>query len=200
MFNTFRHSRCIVQVQKGVRLPFNCSVFQGQMCADFELKALECIEYYGAKQGITACKDWYDDYIECSTGNVSPLSLPHWQLDNLDNSGAKQSLRMRAMFKKRHIDNHLEYLQVSQLFGKMFPFWCFFFRARGPGMRRMRSLPNIIPIWSPGMMRSMLTLRCQCPVRRHPTPGIIVQCVENFILILFTGVAATWWEDFYKQK
>ena len=47
------------------------------MCADFELKALECIEYYGAKQGITACKDWYDDYIECSTGNVSPLSLPH---------------------------------------------------------------------------------------------------------------------------
>merc|ERR1712141_865115 len=52
--------------------------------------------YYGAKQGITACKDWYDDYIECSTG-------------------AKQSLRMRAMFKKRHIDNHLEYLQ-----GKIF--------------------------------------------------------------------------------
>ena len=43
------------------------------MCADFELKALECIEYYGAKQGITACKDWYDDYIECSTGNISLL-------------------------------------------------------------------------------------------------------------------------------
>merc|ERR1712066_521739 len=37
---------------------------QGGRCADFELKALECIEYYGAKQGITACKDWYDDYIE----------------------------------------------------------------------------------------------------------------------------------------
>ena len=43
---------------------------------------------------MTACKDWYDDYIECQTG-------------------AKQWLRMRAMFKKRHIDNHLEYLQVN---------------------------------------------------------------------------------------
>jgi len=65
---------------------------QGGICADFELKAVLCIEYYGAKQGMTACKDWYDDYIEFQTG-------------------AKQWLRMRAMFKKRHIDNHLEYLQ-----------------------------------------------------------------------------------------
>lgn len=65
---------------------------QGGVCADFELNAMECIEYYGAKQGITACKDWYDDYMECQ-------------------SGAKQWLRIRAMFKKRHIDNHLEYLQ-----------------------------------------------------------------------------------------
>ena len=38
------------------------------MCADFEMKAMECIEYYGAKQGITACKDWYDDYMECQSG------------------------------------------------------------------------------------------------------------------------------------
>jgi len=65
---------------------------QSGACGDFELKALECIEYYGAKQAITACRDWYDDFLECQ-------------------SGAKQKLRMRAMFKKRHIDNHLEYLQ-----------------------------------------------------------------------------------------
>lgn len=65
---------------------------QAGICADFEIRAIECIEYYGAKQGITACKDWYDDYMECQ-------------------SGAKQQLRIRAMFKKRHIDNHLEYLQ-----------------------------------------------------------------------------------------
>lgn len=65
---------------------------QGGICQDFELRAMECIEYFGAKQGITACKDWYDDYMECR-------------------SGAKQRLRIRAMFKKRHIDNHLEYLQ-----------------------------------------------------------------------------------------
>ena len=30
--------------------------------------------------------------------------------------GAKQQLRIRAMFKKRHIDNHLEYLQVRICF------------------------------------------------------------------------------------
>jgi len=65
---------------------------QGGICQDFELRALECIEYYGAKQGMTACKDWYDDFIECQ-------------------AGAKQKLRMRAMFKKRHFDNHMEYLQ-----------------------------------------------------------------------------------------
>eukprot|EP00091_Calanus_sinicus_P014184 TRINITY_DN3159_c0_g1_i1.p2 TRINITY_DN3159_c0_g1~~TRINITY_DN3159_c0_g1_i1.p2 ORF type:complete len:190 (-),score=43.36 TRINITY_DN3159_c0_g1_i1:91-660(-) len=65
---------------------------QGQRCGDFELRAMECIEYYGAKQGLTACKDWYDDFMECQLG-------------------AKQRLRMRAMFKKRHIDHHLEYLQ-----------------------------------------------------------------------------------------
>ena len=55
---------------------------------------MECIEYYGAKQGLTACKDWYDDFIECQ-------------------GKAKQLLRMRAMFKKRHVDNHIEYLQVE---------------------------------------------------------------------------------------
>ena len=31
---------------------------------------------------------------------------------NLKFAGAKQWLRIRAMFKKRHIDNHIEYLQV----------------------------------------------------------------------------------------
>ena len=57
---------------KHVPCPVFAYVFvsQGGVCADFELKALECVEYYGAKQGITACKDWYDDYIECTTGNI----------------------------------------------------------------------------------------------------------------------------------
>ena len=26
----------------------------------------ECIEYYGAKRGLEICKDYYDDYLECS--------------------------------------------------------------------------------------------------------------------------------------
>ena len=71
--------------------------YQGGLCADFELKAMECIEYYGQKQGLTACKDWYDDFIECQ-------------------GKAKQRLRLRAMIKKRHYDNHLEYLQVGSYF------------------------------------------------------------------------------------
>ena len=36
----------------------------------------------------------YDDYIECV-------------------HKSKQNLRVKAMFKKRHIDNHIEYLQVG---------------------------------------------------------------------------------------
>lgn len=70
----------------------NIMSFQHSMCADFEINAMECIEYYGAKQGIVACKDWYDDFIECV-------------------HKSKQNLRIKAMFKKRQIDNHLEYLQ-----------------------------------------------------------------------------------------
>jgi len=65
---------------------------QGQQCQDFEVNAMECIEYYGAHQGMEACKDWYEDYIECQ-------------------SGAKQLLRQKAMFRKRHYENHLEYIQ-----------------------------------------------------------------------------------------
>lgn len=70
----------------------NVTNIQGGKCQDFELNAMECIEYYGAKQGLTACKDWYDDYIECV-------------------HECKQKLRVIAMFKKRHIDNHIEYVQ-----------------------------------------------------------------------------------------
>jgi hypothetical protein len=29
------------------------------------MNAMECIEYYGMKQGLEACKDWYDDFLEC---------------------------------------------------------------------------------------------------------------------------------------
>ncbi len=30
------------------------------------MNAMECIEYYGVKQGLEACKDFYDDFLECS--------------------------------------------------------------------------------------------------------------------------------------
>ena len=43
-----------------------------------------------------ACKDWYDDYIECV----------HM---------SKQKLRVKAMLKKRLVDHHLEYIQVELL-------------------------------------------------------------------------------------
>ena len=48
------------------------------MCADFEIRAIECIEYYGAKQGITACKDWYDDYMECQSGERRHKTMQIW--------------------------------------------------------------------------------------------------------------------------
>ena len=52
-----------------------------------------------------------------TTSSVSRVSqhimlLPRGKI-YLHHAGAKQWLRIRAMFKKRHVDNHLEYLQVS---------------------------------------------------------------------------------------
>jgi len=67
----------------------NC---QGKPCEDFEMNAMECIEYYGMKQGLEACKDWYDDYLECVYQT-------------------KQKLRVMHMFRVRHKENWIEYLQ-----------------------------------------------------------------------------------------
>eukprot|EP00088_Acartia_fossae_P061987 TRINITY_DN7461_c0_g1_i1.p1 TRINITY_DN7461_c0_g1~~TRINITY_DN7461_c0_g1_i1.p1 ORF type:complete len:198 (+),score=57.48 TRINITY_DN7461_c0_g1_i1:36-629(+) len=64
----------------------------GQECENFELQALECLEYYGAKQGLTACKDWYDDLMECRFKT-------------------KQMLRVKHMMDRRQFDCTLEYLQ-----------------------------------------------------------------------------------------
>lgn len=64
----------------------------GRHCENFELQAMECLEYYGLKQGIDACKDWYDDLLECKYK-------------------AKQNLRAKHMFHKRNYDNRLEYYQ-----------------------------------------------------------------------------------------
>ena len=139
------------------------------MCADFEMKAMECIEYYGAKQGITACKDWYDDYIECQSGESQHKKTLTEQEDKYYTIvlGAKQWLRIRAMFKKRHIDNHLEYLQVCVL--HLFAFEDkYLYREREPGMRPMRSLQNITPTSSLTMMRSIHTWRRQCQCDEEP--------------------------------
>ena len=34
-------------------------------CMDIEKSALGCVEYYGAKRGMTICADHYDDLYEC---------------------------------------------------------------------------------------------------------------------------------------
>ena len=39
---------------------------QGGICQDFEMRAMECIEYFGAKQGITACKVGLEEELERS--------------------------------------------------------------------------------------------------------------------------------------
>jgi len=64
----------------------------GMQCEGFELQAMECMEYYGTNQGFTACKDVYDDLMECKYKT-------------------KRRLRTKHMYKKRGMDNHLEYLQ-----------------------------------------------------------------------------------------
>jgi len=74
---------------------------QGSVCEDFETNAMECLEYYGTKQGLVACKDWYDDYIECV----------HM---------SKQKLRVKAMLKKRLVDHHLEYIQGKRTWSETY--------------------------------------------------------------------------------
>ena len=34
-------------------------------CMEIEMSALGCVEYYGAKRGMTICADHYDDLYEC---------------------------------------------------------------------------------------------------------------------------------------
>ena len=51
------------------------------------------IQSHNPAQGLVACKDWYDDYIECT-------------------HNSKQQLRMKAMFKKRHVNKPSNYLKI----------------------------------------------------------------------------------------
>ena len=120
------------------------------------------------------------------------LILKTNKLFYLNIAGAKQHLRMRAMFKKRHVDNHLEYLQV-RCQGEIVTSLTILFRARGPGMRLTRSLRSIIPTWSLGTMRSMLTLRCQCPASWGCQQSCHSRmCRELYLINISTGVAAAW--------
>jgi len=64
----------------------------GRRCEGFEVQAMECLEYYGLTQGMDACKDWYDDLMECRYMS-------------------KQRLRVKHMWSKRNYDNRLEYIQ-----------------------------------------------------------------------------------------
>jgi len=87
--------------QYGVMTPFTTGLSKmcggimtgaGRRCEAFELQAMECLEYYGLKQGMEACKDWYDDLMECRYMT-------------------KQQLRVKHMYSKRNIDHRLEYIQ-----------------------------------------------------------------------------------------
>ena len=44
-------------------------------CGDLELRALECIEYYGRQRGYVICKDVYDDFTECRMQSVQVLLM-----------------------------------------------------------------------------------------------------------------------------
>jgi len=73
----------------------------GMTCEKFELNALECMEYYGINQGLTACRDAYDDLMECKYKT-------------------KRSLRVRHMYKQRNIDNWIEYVQGKRTYEQTF--------------------------------------------------------------------------------
>lgn len=44
-------------------------------CADFEMRAMECLEAYGVQRGRDRCKDYLDDLRECTykTKQVSSI-------------------------------------------------------------------------------------------------------------------------------
>jgi len=64
----------------------------GSACEAFELNTVECMEYYGVKQGVEACKDWYDDLMECRFKT-------------------KRNLRVKHMLNKRRYELGLKYAQ-----------------------------------------------------------------------------------------
>ena len=71
------------------------------------------------------------------------------------------------MYKKRHVDNHLEYLQVSlipqtQYHSEMEVLLTWTSRARGPMLRPMRLLPRPTPTLSHGLMPSKFSEDCPC--------------------------------------
>merc|ERR1712108_83769 len=38
---------------------------QSKVCGDLEIRALECVEYYGKQRGLAICRDFYDDFQDC---------------------------------------------------------------------------------------------------------------------------------------
>ena len=80
----------------------------------------------------------YDDYIECV-------------------HKSKQNLRVKAMHKKRHVDNHIEYLQVGHHTEEDKKSKSHTFRAKEPMLRPMRLLPRPMPTWSHGMTPSKIS-------------------------------------------
>ena len=47
---------------------------QSRRCGGMELRALECIEYYGRQKGFVICKDLYEDFMECKFNSVQVRS------------------------------------------------------------------------------------------------------------------------------
>ncbi len=48
----------------------NFNTYANTDCGGFEKNALECMEYYGLKQGKTICADYYLDLVECRSRDI----------------------------------------------------------------------------------------------------------------------------------
>ncbi|CAB4061254.1 unnamed protein product [Lepeophtheirus salmonis] len=53
-------------------LSFLANSIRTSKCTKFELSAMECYEYYGMRKGLDLCKDYFEDYVEC-TQNTKQL-------------------------------------------------------------------------------------------------------------------------------
>jgi len=87
---------------------------QGKPCGDMEIKALECVEYYGKQRGFAICKDYYDDYQECRFQEVQHARYHAMQKEYLK----RQYKKMRGLLSEDKLSEN------GSVYKAPLPGWC----------------------------------------------------------------------------